>query len=1000
MQHPGRRWLVGGTVLFLGWAAANRLHAGGSGLNTVVLINQNSANSRELGNYYCERRQVPPENVLRINWPGGNLSWSSGDFQTNLLSPLLNMLAERQLTNQVDYVVLSMDIPFQTFKGTKGNSTTAALFYGLKDDGGTNWTDLLNSYYASEQVFRQARPASAPGYSFLTAMLTADSLARAKALVDQGVASDGTWPAQPVMLAKSSDPARNLRYHLFDNAIFNSQLLQRPALLRVNSDSPAGQTNLFGYETGLSTFSVSPAAFVPGAMADSLSSFGGLIFGTNSQTPLLAFTQAGATGSYGTVVEPSANSQKFPNAQNYFYQGRGFSLAECYYQSLYAPYQGLIVGEPLAAPFARTASGTWSGVTSNSTLKGTTQLSVAFSSVDPNCPLQQVDLFVDGNYFQALTNCGPRAGNIASVSLNGYRIAYTVPPGAGLGTVASGLAAMLNSPTTTNLTRIAAQAYGDRVELRLLASNSLATPFYVTDGSTTNPAARYFSAQYLSGAPAPSLGVRGRGSNGDLGLSLQALAGTPCYVQASTDLRAWVTIFTNLTGGSVDLVDPSAGKYSRRFYRVLQTLPDPRPLLAPLGLGNGTGFKLRISNPGGSPYIIQSSTNLLNWVSICTNASGGAGDFNDDRATNSARRFYRALALPQALPQLSLQQGTSGSGLLVRVDGASQPCVILESTDQVQWTPVFTNLTVGQVQTVVGSSAGSADVLTTFLTASRGAFLDSSAYGLRAFNVTGTISAGAWLQLRVVKTNSEVISLSVTNTSGVATLFDLSQQLITAINSCPALQAGNGLVGEDLVAGLFGTASFNLRARSPGRDGAAIQAQLIASAGLGASPSSVKSLDSNLSDLQPRNHLYVSAGASRLALSFSLDTTSLADGYHELTAVAYEGSHVRTQTRLTIPVQVRNTALSASLTSPDLTDTASAHGTYHVQVAANTNTVTAISLLSTGGLLGTATNQPTATFTVDGSFLGAGLHPLFALVTTSNGIPYRTAVRWVRLINP
>src|SRR5438105_7304016 len=87
---------------------------GGSGLNTVVIVNQNSSNSCELGNYYCERRQVPPENLLRIFWSGTNTSWSSSDFQLNLLQPLLTMLEVRPLTNQIDYLVLSMDIPFQT----------------------------------------------------------------------------------------------------------------------------------------------------------------------------------------------------------------------------------------------------------------------------------------------------------------------------------------------------------------------------------------------------------------------------------------------------------------------------------------------------------------------------------------------------------------------------------------------------------------------------------------------------------------------------------------------------------------------------------------------------------------------------------------------------------------------------------------------------------------------------------------------------------------------
>ena len=67
---------------------------------------------------------------------------------------------------------------------------------------------------------------------------------------------------------------------------------------------------------------------------------------------MLVFLNSGASGSHGTVTEPCNYLEKFPSPQDYFYQARGFNLAECYYLSLVNPYQGLIVGEPLAAPFA------------------------------------------------------------------------------------------------------------------------------------------------------------------------------------------------------------------------------------------------------------------------------------------------------------------------------------------------------------------------------------------------------------------------------------------------------------------------------------------------------------------------------------------------------------------------------------------------------------------------------------------------------------------------
>ena len=114
--------------------SAAGLFAGGSGLNVVVVVNQNSTNSVQLGNYYCERRGVPPQNLLRINWTGGNVEWTTSDFTNLLFNPLITMLSSRGLTNQVDYVVLSMDFPYQVTAADGINSTTAALFYGFKTD--------------------------------------------------------------------------------------------------------------------------------------------------------------------------------------------------------------------------------------------------------------------------------------------------------------------------------------------------------------------------------------------------------------------------------------------------------------------------------------------------------------------------------------------------------------------------------------------------------------------------------------------------------------------------------------------------------------------------------------------------------------------------------------------------------------------------------------------------------------------------------------------------
>jgi uncharacterized protein (TIGR03790 family) len=92
--------------------------------------------------------------------------------------------------------------------------------------------------------------------------------------------------------------------------------------------------------------------FLPGAIADHLTSAGGRLR-KSPQMSALRWLEAGATGSYGTVVEPCNFPQKFPNpalAMKYYLDGD--TLIEAYWKSVNWPGQGIFIGEPLAKPYA------------------------------------------------------------------------------------------------------------------------------------------------------------------------------------------------------------------------------------------------------------------------------------------------------------------------------------------------------------------------------------------------------------------------------------------------------------------------------------------------------------------------------------------------------------------------------------------------------------------------------------------------------------------------
>ena len=751
--------------------------AGGSGLNVLVVANSASPDSLDLANYYLQRRQIPPQNLLLVRWTGGRISWNPVQFNNILLQPILAALRDRGLSNQIDFVVLSMDFPYRIATPNDQNSTTSALFYGFKTNApGTAGQvcrlapDSSSRYYGSETIFREGGPDNTPGHSFLATMITGDSLAQAKRYVDRAVAADGTAPTNRIILAKTSDAARNVRFRYFDNTIFDVRILGGPPIQHLLMDSFATLTGLGGLQTGLAGFSAASEAFVPGSLADSLTSFGGQLFETSGQTSLLAFLEAGAAGSYGTVAEPCNYLEKFPDPLAYLYQMRGFSLAESYYQSLVAPYQGIVVGEPLSAPFRRLGSGAWLGLVGEPGLAGVTNLGLSLSAPDPEHPVQKVDLFLDGVWLQTVTNIQPQAGSQLVVNVNGNPATYTVPEGATLRSVTTGLGDLLNEAAFRDVAQVDTYSYGDRIEL--------------------------------------------------------------------------------------------------------QSLPEER---------------------------LGSETTLT-----------------------------------------------------------------------------------------ASSEAGTAGELTVFLRAAQPAFLDTIASGWRSFVLEGTAASNDVLQVTLIKTNAESIRIAVTNAPSVNPLASLVQTLMARINAAPGLTGMDGVAARDLFA-VEEAAEFNLFARGAGRESSQIQVAWTLPEHIHVQPGASQRLDERPNDLQPRNHLYLAAGKSRVDLLIPLDTTLLSDGFHELRAVAYEGTSMATQTHVPIQVRISNTGLEAACELVGASGPVYVGDQAQVRVSAGPQAIRRIDLFTTGGRLAGSTNESISTFTLRGDVLGAGSHSVYALVTDTDGRQYRTA---------
>ena len=154
----------------------------------------------------------------------------------------------------------------------------------------------------------------------------------------------------PGYLVNTSDRARSVRAATFDDTI---RVLGRAVKLkRVEADYIARRPDVLFYITGAAWVrQLATNHFRPGAVGDHLTSTGGELTDSH-QMSSLRWLEAGATGSYGSVIEPCNLPAKFPAPPvliaSYL---SGATLIEAYWKSVHMPGQGIFIGEPLARPF-------------------------------------------------------------------------------------------------------------------------------------------------------------------------------------------------------------------------------------------------------------------------------------------------------------------------------------------------------------------------------------------------------------------------------------------------------------------------------------------------------------------------------------------------------------------------------------------------------------------------------------------------------------------------
>jgi hypothetical protein len=218
-------------------------------------------------------------------------------------------------------------------------------------------------------------------------------------MLQRSAKADSTFPQGSFYFAQTADVRTKCRESQFLDAAFELESLGFKVTIG-SQDLPENRDNLLGCSVGAATpdWPSSHSRLAPGAIVDNLTSAGGLLFDKGStQTPLTHFLNHGASGASGTVTEPFAIPNKFPHVRIHAHYARGCTLAEAFYQSVFGPFQLLIVGDPLCAPWAKRPGFSVGGIDEGMTIKD--GLNLEFEPAADSPTIARYDLFIDGRMF-------------------------------------------------------------------------------------------------------------------------------------------------------------------------------------------------------------------------------------------------------------------------------------------------------------------------------------------------------------------------------------------------------------------------------------------------------------------------------------------------------------------------------------------------------------------------------------------------------------------------
>jgi uncharacterized protein (TIGR03790 family) len=351
--------------------------------NVAVVINDASADSRRIGEYYAQRRGVPQSNVIHLQAPvEEEIPWRA--FVSTIQTPIASALARGNLQDRVLYIVLSKGVPLRVSATTPRGvailsvDSELTLLYRIMTGrpGGQNGPQP-NPYFVGGGTVADAAPFThAARDIYLVTRIDAFTVAEALALVDAGrtpvtrgrIVLDERDALQDhlgeewldtaaarlramgngerVVLDTNVKPLRNVQ----DVLGYFSWGSNDPGLRvrRVGLGFVPGAIAATYLNADARTFQEPPSSWTPGSSSTDKNTW----WAGSPQSLIGDLLREGVTGAAGNVSQPSLAATVRPQILFPAYMA-GFDLAESFYLSVpFLGAQTVIIGDPLCRPFS------------------------------------------------------------------------------------------------------------------------------------------------------------------------------------------------------------------------------------------------------------------------------------------------------------------------------------------------------------------------------------------------------------------------------------------------------------------------------------------------------------------------------------------------------------------------------------------------------------------------------------------------------------------------